>query len=220
MRKASTLIGLTLVVLGGGARAEDRGPASPAPAAAVEDPAAPSATERPRFRIGLEFLPLGLGKYTTASGNTPVQGDALFAYGFGLSASYRLIAGLSAGIAPQIVYNVNYKIDPSSLGATPAVSQTDYLARVAYAFHPEKAVDLYIEALPGYSNLKQPGAPPAKGFVFACGVGADVELMNRTFATLGAGYQWGFQSVTNEAGAKIDTRTRFIRVTIGAGARF
>jgi hypothetical protein len=163
---------------------------------------------------------MGLGKYTTPNGNTSVQGDALFAYGFGLNASYRLIAGLSAGIAPQIIYNVNYKTNPSSLGATSAVSQTDYLARVAYTFQPDKTMGLYLEALPGYSELKQPGAPPAKGFVFACGAGADVELMNRTFATLGAGYQWGFQSTTNEAGTQVDTRTRFVRVTIGAGARF
>jgi hypothetical protein len=220
MRKASTLIGLTLVVLGSGARAEDRVPASPAPAAAVVDPAAPSTTDRPRLRVGLEFLPMALGKYTAPLGNDAVQGDALFAYGFGLTASYRLIAGLSLGIAPQIVYNVNYKGNNSSLGTTKAVNETDYLARVAYAFHPEKAVDLYIEALPGWSSLKQPGGPPAKGFMFACGAGADVDLMNHTFATLGVGYQWGFQSVTNEAGTKIDTRTRFVRVTIGAGARF
>jgi hypothetical protein len=218
MRKASTLIVLTLVGLSTGARAEDRPPAPPA--AVVDSSSAPPPSQRPRLRIGVSFLPMGLGKYTAVNGSASVQGDALFAYGFGLAADYRIIAGFSAGIAPQLIYNVNYKENPSQLAATSAVSQTDYMLRLAYTFQVEETIGLYVEALPGYSSLKQPGGAPATGFVFAFGAGADMQLTRRIFATRGGGYQWGFQSTTDSAGDKFDTRTRYVRVNLGGGVRF
>jgi hypothetical protein len=242
MRKASTLIGLTLVALGAGARAEDSVPAAaaatpaaaavapsptppavaPAPTAAVVDPYVPALPppQAPRVRIGLSFLPMGLGKYTSDIGGLTTAGDALFAYGFGLSADYRIFAGLSAGIAPQKINNVNYKVNPNPLGGTPAVSETDYMLRLAYTFPVEETIGLYVEALPGYSHITQPNAqPPATGFVFGFGAGADMEITNRIFANLGGGYQWGFQSI-NIAGDKFDTRTRYVRVNLGGGVRF
>jgi hypothetical protein len=74
--------------------------------------------------------------------------------------------------------------------------------------------------LPGYSNVSQHGATAAKGFVFAFGVGADMEMKNHVFATLGAGYELGFQSITDTSGAKLDYRTRYVRVNLGGGVRF
>jgi hypothetical protein len=223
MRKAtSTLIGLTLVALGAGARAEDRAPAPPAPAGAVVEPlpvAAPPA-EPARLRIALAFLPMGLGKFTTPISGMPVEGDASFAYGFGLSADWRIIAGFSAGFAPQVIYNVNYKVYPSELAAPAAVGETDYLVRLAYTYPIVEKVGVYVEALPGYSNVSQHGATAAKGFVFGFGAGADMEMANNIFATLGAGYQLGFQSITDEAGQKQDYRTKYVRVVLGGGARF
>jgi hypothetical protein len=218
MRKTSTLIGLTLVALGAGARAEDRARAA---AGAVVDPApaAHPSSERPRIRIGLSFLPMGLGKFTTSINNTPTQGDASFAYGFGLAADYRILAGFSAGIAPQIIYNVAYKQYPAQVTPPPATSETDYMLRLAYTFPVVDTIGVYLEALPGYSNINQPGGSAASGFVFAFGGGADMELANRIFTTVGAGYQLGFQSLTI-AGDKFDTRTRYIRVNLGAGVRF
>jgi len=219
MRKASTLIGLTLVALAAGARAEDRAPVAPAPAAAVVDPFPAAPPPSPRVRIGLAFLPMGLGKYTSPIGGVPIQGDASLAYGVGLSASYRILAGLSLGVAPQIISNVNYKVNPSPLAAPPAVRETDLMARLAYSFPIVETIDLYVEALPGYSLINQAGGTPAKGFVVAFGGGADMGITDRIFANFGAGYQLGFQSLT-VAGEKVDTRTRYVRVSLGGGVRF
>jgi hypothetical protein len=234
MRKASTLIGLTLVALGAGARAEESAPPAPAPATAVVVPV-PAAVPAPapaivapfpaappsqpqRWRIGLSFLPMGLGKLTTPIGGNPIQGDASLAYGVGLSASYRIIAGFSVGVAPQIISNVNYKVPPA--GAAPdAVRETDLLARLAYTFPVVDTIGLYVEALPGYSLLPQAGGSAAKGFVVAFDAGADMGITDRIFANLGAGYQLGFQSLT-VAGEKVDTRTRYVRVSLGGGVRF
>ncbi len=234
MRKTSTLIGLTLVALGAGARAEESAPPAPAPATAVIVPVPspapaptvaivepfPATPSRPgRWRIGLSFLPMGLGKLTTPIGGEPVQGDASLAYGVGLSASFRIIAGFSAGIAPQIISNVNYKVAPPGVAAPAAVRETDLMARLAYTFPVVETIGLYVEALPGYSLLPQPGGTPAKGFVVAFDAGADMGITDRIFANLGAGYQLGFQSLT-VAGDKVDTRTRYVRVSLGGGVRF
>ena len=225
MRKIGTLIGLTLVALGAGARAEDGAPVAQTPAVAVVDPffvAQPSAPTPPppaRVRIGLAFLPMGLGKFTTPIGGEPIQGDASLAYGVGLSASYRIIAGFSVGIAPQIISNVNYKVPPPGVAAPDAVRETDLMARLAYTFPVVDTIGLYVEALPGYSLVSQAGGSPAKGFVVAFGGGADMGITDRIFANLGAGYQLGFQSLT-VAGEKVDTRTRYVRVSLGGGVRF
>jgi len=229
MRKTSILIGLTLVALGAGARAEESAPAAsprptaiivPVPAATVVDPfpAAPPPAPPSRWRIGLSFIPMGLGKLTTPIGGNPIQGDASLAYGVGLSASFRVIAGFSVGVAPQIISNVNYKVPPA--GAVPdAVRETDLMARLAYTFPIVETIGVYVEALPGYSLLPQAGGTPAKGFVVAFDAGADMGITNRIFVNLAAGYQLGFQSLT-VAGEKVDTRTRYARVSLGGGVRF
>jgi hypothetical protein len=226
MRKASTLIGLTLVALaalGPGARAQDRAPAAPEPAAAVVDPfpvvVTPPPAPRPRLQVGLSFLPMGLGKITTPIGGMPAPGDASLAYGFGLSASYRLIAGLSVGIAPQIIYNVNYKVYPSELMAPPAGKETDLMARLAYTFPIVETIGLYVEVLPGYSLIGLPDGTSAKGFVLGFGGGVDLDLTDRVFANLGVGYQIGYQSVTI-SGTVLDNRTKYLRVALGGGVKF
>jgi hypothetical protein len=220
MRKISTLIGLTLVALGAGARAENGAAVAPAPAAAVVDPfLAAQPPPQPRVRIALAFLPMGLGKLTTPIGGNPFQGDAPLAYGASLSASYRIIAGFSAGVAPQIISNVNYKVAPPGIALPAPVRETDLMARLAYTFPVVETIGLYVEALPGYSLLGQAGGSPAKGLVVAFGGGADMGITDRFFANVGAGYQLGFQSLT-VAGEKVDTRTRYVRVSLGGGIRF
>jgi hypothetical protein len=237
MRKASTLIGLTLVALGAAARAEDQVPAAPPPTAAAPAPAAatvdpfpsaavvapgPDAPPVPpprRIKVGLSFLPMGFGKVTTPIGGTAITGDALFTYGFGLLASYRVIAGLELGIAPQIIYNVNYKAYPSVIAAPPAAKETDLMARVAYTFPVVETIGLYLEALPGYSTISQSGSSSAKGFVLGLGGGVVMDVTDRIFATLGGGYQLGFQSV-KVSGTNLDDRTRYVRANLGGGFRF
>src|SRR5580765_720705 len=117
MRTASTLVGLTLVALGAGARAEDGVPAAPPGAPAILAPAPAETVVAPvllapppepparRLEVGVAFLPMAVGKITAPIGTKEVTGDASFAYGVGLSASYKIIAGLGVGLAPQAIFN-------------------------------------------------------------------------------------------------------------------
>jgi Outer membrane protein beta-barrel domain len=223
MRKASTLIGLTLVSLAAGARAEEVAPtASPPPGAGIVAPAygtAPSEQPPRRIEVGLSFLPMGLGKLTTPVGSMEASGDALFAYGGGLSASYRVFAGLAVGLAPQVIYNVNYKVNPSELAPPPAATQYDLLARVAYEFPLADTITPYLELLPGYSIIALPNTSAAKGLVLAVGAGVAMDMTDRIFVNLGIGYQWGFQKVP-QTGVELDNKTRYLRVALGGGVRF
>ena len=160
---------------------------------------------------------MAVGKITAPIGAKEITGDASFAYGVGLSASYRIIAGLGLGIAPQAIFNVNYKVNPSQLMAPPAATEYDVMARVAYTLPIVDTIAVYAEALPGYSIISLPGTSPAKGFVLAVGGGVAMDLGDRGFVNLGAGYQIGFQSLT-VAGDKVDTRTRYVHLTLGGAA--
>jgi hypothetical protein len=162
---------------------------------------------------------MGLGKFTTPINEEATQGDASFAYGAGVSASFRIFAGLSLGVAPQIIYNVNYKVYPGSLAAPPANKETDLMARLAYTFPIVETIGLYVEALPGYSIISQPGATSANGFVLALGGGVDMEMTDHIFASLGIGYQLGFQSVSI-VGTSYENRARYVRLALGGGVRF
>jgi hypothetical protein len=223
MRKASTLIGLTLVALGAGARAEEVAPAASPPATAgivapVSDAPPPGPSPR-RIEVGLSFLPMALGKLTTPIGSMEAAGDALFAYGAGLSASYRVVAGFAVGLAPQVIYNVNYKVNPSELAPPPAAKQYDFMARLAYEFPLADTITPYLEILPGYSIIALPNTSAAKGLVLAVGGGVAMDMTERIFVNLGIGYQWGFQKVP-QTGVELDNKTRYLRVALGGGVRF
>lgn len=169
---------------------------------------------------------MAAGKYTsqTASATGPITttGDASFAYGFGLSASYRIIGGLSLGVAPQAIFTVRDKVDPNPSVSTtpPAGKEYDLMARVAYAFQVEDTIALYLEVLPGYSILQQGGnGDAAKGFVLAFGGGVAMNVTNRIFTNLGVGYQLGFQKLP-AADLSAEVRTKYVRVALGGGVRF
>jgi hypothetical protein len=234
MRKASTLIGLTLLALGAGARAEDGVPAAPpaggapepfaapAPAAVIVAPApyAPPFEPPPRrMQVDLAFLPMGLGKYTTPIGGLPTTGDALFAYGGGASWSYRLLYGFNVGVTAQAIFNVNYKVNPSEIAGAPPARQYDGMVRLGYQFPIVDGITVYVDALPGYSIIALPGTSPAKGLVFAAEVGVAMDMTDRIFAKLGAGYEWGFQKVT-QSGSDFDNKTSYLRISLGGGVRF
>ena len=233
MRKSSTLIGLTLMALATGARAQDQVPAAPAPPTpAVGVDVVPPATipmptqeatppEPPRrpIKVGVSFLTMALGKLTTPIGGLATTGDASFAYGVGFLASIRLIAGLEVGFAPQIIYNVQYKQYPAEITPPKAGKETDLMARVAYTFPVVETIELYVEVLPGYSTINQPGTGSSSGFVLGFGGGIEMSVTDRIFADLAGGYQLGYQSV-NVGGSSLEDRTKFVRVNLGGGVRF
>jgi len=171
------------------------------------------------MELALSLVPMGLGTYTTPIGGLEASGDASFAYGFGLSWSYRVIAGLNVGLAPQAIYNVKYKVFPSEIGSVPAATQYDFMARVGYEFALVDGITLYIDALPGYSIIAIPGTSPAKGLVFAAEAGVSMDLSDRVFLKIGGGYEWGFQKV-NLSGTSLDNKTSYVRAALGGGVRF
>jgi len=242
MRKVSILVGLTLLTLGTVARAEDKTaatmPAAPLPDAASAAPAAAAppadtvgipavvstAAPAPRrwFELGLSFLPMGRGTFTTPGGALDLSGDARLAYGVGLSGTFPVIAGFRVGLAPQAIYGVNYKENPAGQGiALPAAStEYDILARLEYEFPMVDGITLHGDFLPGYSLILNPGRGTAAGVVLAFSGGVSMDMSDRFFLNLEAGYQYGLQSLTIEGTMVRNYRTQYVRVALGVGVRF
>ncbi|HTR19418.1 MAG TPA: hypothetical protein VMH88_01080 [Gemmatimonadales bacterium] len=237
MRKATTLVGLMLLALGASARAEESAPVPaappppvvivpvvpvpPPPVVVTPPPAVPIELPLRRLEVGVSFLGMAAGSLTTPSGATTASADALFAYGVSLSVSYRVIAGLTLGIAPQAIFNVGYKQDPGGFGGAPpaATKEYDLMARIAYLVPVAEAVTLYAEVLPGFSQLGQSGGGNASGPVVAFDVGAAMDMTERLFINLGFGYQKGFQSL-KVMDTTYDSRVNFVRAQLGVGTRF
>jgi hypothetical protein len=227
MRKAIMQVGfgaLLLVATAGAARAQEATPIATAPATASA-----TAPHR-RLQLQLSFLPMSLGTFKSAYGGMNESLDAAFAPGVGLAVSYEVVAGLSIGLAPQVLFNVKPKEDP--ITTDPAASrEIDAMLRIAYAYPILDTISLYGEVLPGYSLiLPKVGDKPA-GFVFAFDVGAIVDLGDQLFVSLGGGYQWGFQSRTDvsrimmdgmeiKREVKTDVKPNYYRVALGLGCRF
>jgi hypothetical protein len=163
---------------------------------------------------------MGLGRFTTPSPPLTLTNDAEMAYGVSVSASYRLIAGLSLGVAPQAIFNVASKRNPTDIGVAPqAAAEYDLMARIAYTLDLDDAVGLYAEVLPGYSKISQPGTNPAAGFVLAVGGGLCMNLTDLIFTNIGAAYQMGYQNL-KVVGMQYENRTSYLRFTLGGGVRF
>jgi hypothetical protein len=160
---------------------------------------------------------MGLGRYKYSTGPlTKVTTDAAFAYGVSLSAGYEVLPNLSVGVAPQVIFNVKEK-DPEVAETSESATQYDLLARIAYALPIADGTSVYAEVLPGYSIIKSPATPV--GFVVGFGAGVAMEMTERYFVNIGAGYQIGFQKW--KAGANtFETSTRFLRVALGGGVKF
>jgi hypothetical protein len=214
MRKAITqlgLVGLTLVALAATARAQETMPV-----------ATTSAAEAPRRRLhlGVSFLPMSLGTFTSVYGGMRIPADAAFAPGVAVSVGYEVVRGLSLGIAPQVLFNVGTKEDPTMSGVPVIMSrEIDAMFRVAYAYPIVDTIRLYGELLPGFSLVMPSSGDVARGPVFAFGVGAMMDLGDRTYVNLAGGLQWGFQTRTAD-GVKTDAKTEYIRVALGVGWRF
>ena len=209
MRKASTLIGLTLVALGAsGPCGRERPRGSSAAAIIVPVPAVPAPSRRSWNRFpplrrrrlrdhGSVFRSFRWGSASSPHRSMPAD------RGRRLVRIRRRLVGQrpghrrpQLGIAPQIIYNVNYKVYPGDLTAPAAGKETDLMARVAYTFPIVETIGLYVAVLPGYSSIGLAGRQSASGLVLAFEGGVDMGITDRIFANLGGGYQLGFQSVT------------------------
>jgi hypothetical protein len=214
MRKITLvgLVGLTSVALGATARAQEAPPVATATAAT----AAPNRT----LEVGVAFLPMSLGRVHATYGVDAITSDAAFAPGVSVSASYEVLPGLSLGVAPQRLWQVESKVDPTMSG-TPVTeySEFDLMARVSYGYRVIEGLKLYAEVLPGYSLMTPTAGHASKGFVLAAGGGVAMDMGDRVFVNIGAGYQVGFQHLPAQDGSK-ETSTRYVRFVVGAGARF
>jgi hypothetical protein len=212
MRTRTTLIVLGLVAFTGGARAEEGVPAAVAGAG-------PAAGPQRRLQLGASFLPMALGKFKFSDSltSTTTQ-DAYFAYGVGLSGSYEVLPGLLVGLAPQAIFNVQAK--PNDVAYAKPMTELDFMVRVAYARRVVDGLAAYAEVLPGYSLIVPPGDDAiSKGFILGGSVGALVDMTERSFLNVAAGYQAGFQSQTHGI-HQWELRAMYVRVAIGAGMRF
>jgi hypothetical protein len=224
MRKVSTLVGLTLFALAGMARAQEEAPAAapageepaaaPAgdaaapPVAAAE--AAPAATSDSKMQVGLNLMPMLLGKAKMEVLGSEVSTDMKLAYGIGVTFGYAVIPGLYVGVAPQFLLNVKGKDQ-----TTDASKAVDLLARIAYVYPVMPQLGVYAEVMPGYSIIMPPEGDKAKGFVIAGGVGGNYDINEQIYLNLGVGYQYGMQKVS---GVKFNLS--YLRVAVGAGMRF
>ena len=219
MRKASTLVGLigllAAVATAGTARAQE---GTGTPVAAAE--ASPAPASQRRLALNLAFVPMSLGKIEASYGGMIKKPDAAFAPGVSISVSYRVVEGLTLGLAPQVFFNVGPKEDPLEQGSSINMfTEIDAMARVAYVQPLVETIAVYVEALPGYSILKPQNGDPAKGFVIAASAGLVMDLTDRIFVNLAGGYQVGFQSRTDDQGVNTVNKNRFVRTVFGVGWR-
>jgi hypothetical protein len=195
------------------ASAAESAQAAPAEANVAAEPAATEQGNEPRkLQVGLSFLPMALGEYTYVKTTDPEAEDAYFAYGLGVSAAYEVLPGLLVGLAPQLTFNVRPKTAPDG------GKQLDVMARIAYSYRLPDGISVFAEVLPGYSMimLKRGSAP--KGMVVAFGAGLTMDLTDRYFVSVGAGYQIGFQNQSSAVTS--ENRSRYVRVALGGGMRF
>jgi hypothetical protein len=161
-----------------------------------------------------------LGRFHASYGVDAITSDATFAPGVSVSASYEVLPGLSVGVAPQRLWQVQSKVDPTMSG-TPVTeySEFDLMARISYGYRVIEGLKLYAEVLPGYSLMTPTFGHASKGFVLAAGGGAAMDMGDRVFVNIGAGYQRGFQHLPAQDGSK-ETSSRYVRFVLGAGVRF
>lgn len=185
---------------------------------------ASAAVSANNFQLGVAVLPVLLGRLTTVqSGGAEISSRLDSTYGLGLSFSYRVWAGLSLGIAPQVVFHLSSK-DDAGYPVIDSEKELDLMARIAYAHTVMPNLDVYAEVLPGYSFVTYnkivvgSPAPPARGIVVAGGLGAAFAVTDHFFVNAGLGYQIGFQ-VSHGISTR-EVGTKFVRIALGGGVKF
>jgi hypothetical protein len=193
-----------------------------APAAVVTAPAE-AATSAGRFRVGVSFLPMLGGSVALGPTGSSTSYNLDAAKGLGLWFGYRIVAGLSVGIAPQLVFGLSAK-DSAGYPLIDSEKEYDLMARIAYAYTVIPRLDVYAELLPGYSlvtynDIKEGvQTPRAHGAVLGGGLGAAFDITGHLFVNAGIGYQVGFQK--SHGISLRDVKTSFLRIALGVGVKF
>ena len=186
-------------------------------------PVAEPANDSNKFQVGVDILPMVLGRVTTGPRGNETSSKLDAAYGFGLSFGYRVLAGLSVGLAPQVVFHLTAK-DSAGYPVITSEKEYDLMARIAYAYRIDPKVEVVAEVFPGYSFVTYnqivlgSQAPRARGIVVGGGLGAAFAITGQLFANAGVGYQVGFQ--TSHGISDRDVRTKFLRIALGGGMKF
>jgi len=208
------------------AQGEEPVPPVPEPTAVpAEEAPAPAVTGAPttRVQVGVGFLPILLGKVATGPNGDDTSSNLDATYGVGLSFGYRVMAGLSVGVAPQVVFHLSSK-DTAGYTVIDSEKEYDLMARIAYAYTVVPKLDVYAEVLPGYSIVSYNKiilgvqAPSAKGMVLGGGLGVAFSITDRLFANAGVCYQFGFQKSFGLS--HNDVNTKFLRIALGGGVKF
>jgi hypothetical protein len=232
MRNLGLFIALTSFVWVGTARAQvekttadstaTSEPAAVAPASGAESaPALVAAAPASKMQVGIAFLPMLMGSMGRGPSGDDSWDDMSPAYGVGLSFGYNVVAGLSVGVAPQVLFHVKPKANSDS------AKEYDLVARIAYAYAVIPKLSVVAELLPGYSIISLPDSmtylgdkpPKPKGLVLGAGAGAAYDISDLLFVNLGIGYQMGFQKMT-VGSSDMDVKTKFLRIAVGGGVKF
>jgi len=182
-----------------------------------------NASNAKNFQVGVAVLPMVLGRVTTGPSNNETSSKLDAAYGVGLAFGYRILAGLSVGLAPQVVFHLTAK-DSAGYPVITSEKEFDLMARIAYAYRIAPKVEVVAEVLPGYSFVTYnqivlgSQAPRARGIVVGGGLGAAVAITERFFANACVGYQVGFQ--TSHGISDRDVATKLLRIALGGGMKF
>ncbi len=190
---------------------------------AAEQPRPTPGPGEGRVEIAVSFLPMLLGRVVTNLNGPDTSFDLDAGYGLSLALAVRIFAGLSLGLAPQVVFHLSAK-DAAGYTVIDSEREYDLMARIAYAYGVIPRLKVYAELLPGYSLVTYhmivlgAQAPNARGTVFGGGLGAAYAIDDRFFAKVGIGYQVGSQ--ISHGIRDVDLETSFLRLDLGGGVRF
>jgi hypothetical protein len=188
-------------------------PAAAVPAVAPA-PVAPSIPDS-KMRLGLNVVPMPIGKFKVSGGGISESDDTAFAFGIMPFFDYLLSPNFFIGLGPMYTLNVKGK---NSSGT--AAKELDLQLRLGGEAPVSDKIDLYGYLSPGYSIIMFPsgaGSNP-KGFELGIHAGGIFNVSPVVFLNAEVGYQLGFQKVS-ELGVSADAKSSFLQIGLGGGVR-
>jgi hypothetical protein len=192
------------------ARAESAtSPSGAPPEAAIGDLPAP-------FRVGLDatFLPVGRASLRVSDSGRTGHSTA-FAYGVRAKVDRVWTRGF-VGFASQLTLNAR---ESHAGGTEPAGTMFDFLARLGLHFPIGEIVRLQAFLTPGYSIVRRPPRPLARGATVGINVGLVTDVGESGYWNIEAGYQQGFTS-SELWGEDYAYELGYLQLALGVGFRF